>query len=264
MSAIAGPVRLIVHDAADGPTNMAIDEALLLSAGGSHPRPALRLYAFSPAAVSIGRFQSAADLRLEKLAEAGIGFVRRPTGGRAVLHDQELTYCFVMPRANGNPSDKRSLYKSLLPFLLKAVANLGLAAAVPAAAGGTSWNPDCFASSTPYEVETPGGGKLVGSAQAVTRTALLQHGSILLGGSARNLSHFLSAGDSFPDGQSRAADIESATGRKIGLAEAERTIAETASSFWRTYPDDLTAEERDCAKRLICDKYRTFNWSQGL
>jgi lipoate-protein ligase A len=88
--------RIINSPAADGATNMAIDEAILEAVRQGQSPPTLRLYSWQPACLSIGRFQRAArSADLDALATLGYGFVRRPTGGRAVLHDHELTYAVV-------------------------------------------------------------------------------------------------------------------------------------------------------------------------
>lgn len=92
--------RIINSPAADGATNMAIDEAILEAVRQGQSPPTLRLYSWQPACLSIGRFQRAArSADLDALATLGYGFVRRPTGGRAVLHDHELTYAVVAATA---------------------------------------------------------------------------------------------------------------------------------------------------------------------
>jgi len=88
-----GAFRLILQPPMEGRRNMAIDEALLLKASQGDIAPVLRLYGFSPPTLSLGRFQRLEGMiDREKIKMNGITLVRRPTGGQAVLHDQELTY----------------------------------------------------------------------------------------------------------------------------------------------------------------------------
>ena len=89
--------RLIESDALQGPMNMAIDEALLESVGAGRSLPVLRLYRWSPPCISIGYAQNGADVDHLTLNEHGWDWVRRPTGGRAILHTDELTYSVIAP-----------------------------------------------------------------------------------------------------------------------------------------------------------------------
>src|SRR5947207_8096194 len=84
--------RVIIQRAADGPTNMAIDEAIADSVAAGDVPPTLRFYAWEPACLSLGYTQPATDVDFERLASKGWGVVRRLTGGRAVLHIGELTF----------------------------------------------------------------------------------------------------------------------------------------------------------------------------
>lgn len=176
----------------DGPTNMAVDQALLdsVKAGGA---PALRLYRWSPATLSFGRNQPARGLYDVGAARVrGIGFVRRPTGGQAVLHDDELTYAVVAPvAALGRP---RSAYRRINAALVEGLRLLGLSSALaPATRPGLDWGAACFRAPAEGEVVARGR-KLVGSAQRTEARVILQHGSILLGGSQAAAETLLVAG----------------------------------------------------------------------
>jgi lipoyl(octanoyl) transferase len=183
--------RLVLGDGrglqpADGPSNMAIDAALLHSVrtGGA---PVVRLYRWSPACLSFGRNQPARGLYdLPAASRQGIDFVRRPTGGQAVLHDQELTYAVVAQVATiGRP---RGAYRRINDALVAGLRSLGLPAALaggsePAAAAmPVSWSEACFRRPAAGEVMV-GGRKVVGSAQRAESGVILQHGSLLVGGS---------------------------------------------------------------------------------
>lgn len=161
---------------------MALDHAMLEMVQPGRP-PALRLYRWSAPTISFGRNQVVRGLYdLDAARAAGIGFVRRPTGGLAVLHADELTYCVCAPvGAFGSP---RESFHAIHHMLARALGDVGVAATVAPPAR----SPDpadartpCFQAPLGGEVVV-GGKKLVGSAQRCERRLILQHGSILLGG----------------------------------------------------------------------------------
>lgn len=155
---------------------MARDHAL--ARGARAGEGVLRLYGWAPPTVSFGRNEPApAGFPRDPADRPGVDVVRRPTGGRAVLHHEELTYSVVVP---GRAVGARGLYRAVHEGLVAGLRSLGIPAEV--AAGGQVLRPDagpCFQVAAPGEI-TLGGRKLVGSAQARMDGALLQHGSILL------------------------------------------------------------------------------------
>ena len=177
--------RVIFDEGRSGAQNMAFDHALTTS-----PRRGegvLRLYSWTIPTVSFGRHEPASGVYDRSAASAsGIEFVRRPTGGRAVLHDAELTYAVVLPdRTYGGP---KGVYSKINEGLAHGLNQLGVDASV--AAGGVVLTPDagpCFQVPAPGEV-LAGGKKLVGSAQVRIGNSLLQHGSIILDGDQSELS----------------------------------------------------------------------------
>jgi len=170
--------RLILDEPLDGAENMAVDEAMLRAVEtGAVRTPTLRLYSWKGPVVSIGYRQSAA-----RLSGLGLPLVRRITGGRAVLHDMELTYSVVAGDScrifRGGIT---GAYSAISESIVAALGDAGVEAAFERAAGGRERDEReaCFYAPARYEV-CVGGRKLVGSAQRRFRNALLQHGSILL------------------------------------------------------------------------------------
>lgn len=174
--------RLLSTDAADGPANMALDEALMQRAAATGEW-ILRVYAWSAPTLSLGRNQRALEAYDPATLEShGVPVVRRPTGGRALLHDREVTYSVVAPLAAAGPL--RLAYGRINRLLLHALHSLGVDAAIVGAAQPYRVQPGaapCFDHPAPGEIVV-GGRKLVGSAQWRDEEALLQHGSILLDG----------------------------------------------------------------------------------
>jgi lipoate-protein ligase A len=170
--------RLLLDGPAPGPWNMGVDEALLASAAGQGG-VSLRLYAWSGPWLSLGYAQRVGPGRLRACAQAGVGLVRRATGGGAVLHGADLTYALAAP-CERVPGDLESSYGLLVEALLAALRGLGVPARRPGAREASPVGFDCFAAPVRADL-CAGGRKLAGSAQRRVRGALLQHGSLRLG-----------------------------------------------------------------------------------
>jgi lipoate-protein ligase A len=186
--------RLILEEEArSASANMAVDEAIAAATAQGHVPPTLRFYRWDPPAVSLGRHQKIRDVDEAKIAGQGFDLVRRTTGGRAILHIDELTYSAAAPagepRMAGGVMDA---YLRLSNGLLAGLESLGLAA--EKAAGSVRAGPDvsaaCFEVPSAYEI-TAGGRKLMGSAQSRRQGYVLQHGSLPLTGEITRLVDLL-------------------------------------------------------------------------
>ncbi|MEJ2472231.1 MAG: lipoate--protein ligase family protein [Desulfuromonadales bacterium] len=177
--------RLIHSGFQSGSMNMALDEALLTAVAAGQSPPVLRFYRWRPATVTLGYGQSVAtDIDLPACREAGLDVVRRLTGGRAVLHDQEVTYAVIAPWSS--PAFGHSVldcYRVIADVLLATLRQLGLPAAlVPGKPRGGPRNVAravCFSAPSQYELVIEGR-KVAGSAQKRQGEVFLQHGSIPL------------------------------------------------------------------------------------
>ena len=181
-------VLLILDDPAPGAENMRRDVALLRACAAGEIDGALRIYGFAPPCLSLGRLQPESDVDLAACARDGVDVVRRPSGGRAVLHDQEVTYALVCrtsdPAFGGHVLESCARIHTAVARGLKTL-EIDIAAHAPgadvrAAAIQAAASADCFAIPGAHELVDSSGRKLVGSAQARHRGALLQHGSVLL------------------------------------------------------------------------------------
>jgi len=167
-----------------GAANMAIDAGLLAEAARTG-RAFLRLYRFDPPCLSLGRNEPAAHYDRAAIAQRGLDVVRRPTGGRAVWHEHEVTYAVAAPIALFG--GLRNAYQAIHARLAEALRSLGVDATLalhhPPPSSTILHQPvSCFAVPAAGEILVAGR-KLVGSAQVRKRGAFLQHGSILLDGS---------------------------------------------------------------------------------
>ncbi len=158
---------------------MAIDSWLFEQhAQGLHP-PTLRFYTWQPIAISLGYHQRQFPDCWNQLTwnQHPIELVRRPTGGRAVLHEGDLTYAVVM---SGLPSNRMEAYRQICEFLIQGWRSLGVELCYGQAGRGYIRNPNCFGTATVADLILPDGAKLIGSAQLRRGDTVLQHGSIRL------------------------------------------------------------------------------------
>lgn len=179
------PWRLLVDAALPGAVNMARDVAMLEAAADGTGLPSLRLYGWNPPCLSLGRHQGVEAADLEFCRAEGIDVVRRPTGGRALLHHLELTYALAAPLGAGPlPRGLQEAYRAICGALVAALRSLGVAAELtPGEVNLELPSPrspvPCFEAPAGGEVVV-GGRKLVGSAMRAHGGAVLQHGAVLL------------------------------------------------------------------------------------
>ncbi len=174
-----------------GAWNMAVDEAIMAQVAGGLVPPTIRVYGWNPPALSLGYFQNRdREVDLAGCARKGFDCVRRPTGGRAVLHDREVTYAFIAPENHPLiPTGVIASYQVITRGILEGLRSLGVDAQMVTPSKpeskeestdfGTGTTAACFDAPSWYEVVVSGK-KLVGSAQVRRYGAVLQHGSILL------------------------------------------------------------------------------------
>ena len=254
----------------DGRWDMAVDEALAEAVGNGESQPVVRLYGFSPPTLSLGRFQKAKGLSSARLlAEDGVTLVRRPTGGHAVLHDDELTYSVALSKETGpligganSPgvgARKREVYLFIARVLLRGLANLGINGTINSAQRGDVHNPDCFASTGEYEVAGTGGKKLIGSAQMTTRRAILQHGSIPLQNPGQRVFRYLETAQ--PPADHPPSCLNEEIGRALSFEEVREAFARAFRDEIGARESQLSPAEVENAERIRRDKYETDAWN---
>ncbi len=228
-----------------GAKNMAFDVALatrLLEEPGPNT---VRLYGWSPPAISLGWNQSQEALDVARAQAAGIDVVRRPTGGRAILHSDEATYSVVMVTS---PKSVLEVYNRISQALVVGLRTLGVDAVLERSQvhfpseyrQGSSVA--CFSSSARHEI-TVGSRKLVGSAQRRYarpdgNEVVLQHGSILLGPDHRRIAEFLSARESrvaesvVQALRDHTTDLAEVLGRRVSFEETSRAVRSGFETTW--------------------------------
>lgn len=168
--------RVILDGPVDGDLNMALDRAVQLAHAAGDSPPTLRLYRWSRPTVTLGRFQSPDTVDRDACKALGVDIVRRFTGGRGVLHDDELTYSFVAGIADGVPRGVAASYRHLSAALVAAYRSLGVDARLTARPRGDAASASCYLHASHADLSL-GIAKLSGSAQVWHKETVLQHGS---------------------------------------------------------------------------------------
>ena len=216
-----------------GAWNMAVDCAIADAVAAGNQPPTLRLYGWQPHCLSLGYGQRLRDVARAALQDRGWDLVRRPTGGKAILHARELTYSLCLPLDHPLAAgDVIESYRRISVGLLRALNLLGAPASARhqgAEHSGAQAGPVCFELSSHYEI-TVAGRKLVGSAQLRRKGMLLQHGSLPLTGDVARICDVLV----FAAAEERAEQVERIRQRAITLADAigrEPSWREAAQAF---------------------------------
>lgn len=268
--------RLLVDAPAGGAWNMAVDEVLLEGVAAGAAMPTLRFYQWRPACLSLGYFQSYDVVDLDGCAALGVDVVRRPTGGRAILHDRELTYSVALPASVlGHDGGVLPSYYRLSLALQDGLRRLGVPATLApesAASGPTVHGPVCFDRPSAHEILLEGR-KLVGSAQMRRGGGILQHGSILIESRINKLTKCLrlphnSAASTAPDGSARIEAGVACLG-EVGVTDPAQIAGAIAQAFTARFgvslaETPLRADELAAARSLTASKYQSAGWTEGL
>lgn len=267
--------RLILSPPERGPLNMAIDEAILEATGCGEVSPTLRLYSWAIPCLSLGYSQPFDDVDSASLQKKGWDVVRRPTGGRAILHTDELTYAIIgnqnEPILTGSVLDT---YQRIAQVLLEFLSALGIYAQSSDVLdenqnNNSSHDPVCFEIPSNYEITTRGK-KIIGSAQARRRDGVLQHGTFPLKGDLTRITDVLS----FPTQDERSSAAKSLLNHATTL---QNIVGYTlpwqsaANAFITAFQDvlkldlersALTPKESKLATELLENKYHNLAWTQ--
>ncbi|MBI5964836.1 MAG: lipoate--protein ligase family protein [Chloroflexi bacterium] len=278
--------RLLYTPPSTGAWNMAVDESILEHIYRGESMPTLRLYSWNPPCLSLGHAQSFADVDMERVNAHGWEVVRRVTGGRAILHTDELTYSVTgsaeEPVLAGGVLES---YNRLAQALMFAMRELGLPVEIKEDAGltfgvtsqnqsshagsVTYQNPVCFEVPSTYEI-TVDGKKLIGSAQARKKEGVLQHGSLPLTGDLTRICEALIFKDESARENAaqrllaRATTVESVIGVETDWETAAQSFvkgfeAQLGIHFQR---GELSQSESERAEELVKEKYANPAWTE--
>ena len=276
--------RLIRDSYHNGFMNMAIDEAIMIAHRGGLVPPTIRFYQWSPPAVSLGYFQDLEkEIDIAACHNLGIDIVRRPTGGKAVLHDKELTYSFIIRENHSIVNDSiLETYKKISGGIIRGLSYLGIKSELVPLRGKLENNllgrsdktrihhldfkSICFSIPSQYEVQVKGK-KIVGSAQVRKRGVVLQHGSLLIKLEKDKLFPIFN----FPSVQIKdrlkfkfnATSLEEILKRKINFSELSEILPQGFEEEFgvRLVESKLTSQEEKISKDLLENKYSTYEWN---
>jgi lipoyl(octanoyl) transferase len=261
------PWRLLPSGSATGAWNMAVDEALLEGVAAGTAPPTLRFYRWAPPCLSLGYFQPFDVIDVAACQAHGVDIVRRPTGGRAILHEAEVTYSVTMPASLlGRERGILPAYDRISRALQAGLRLLGVhtTRAPVLERSIVEQGPVCFDRPSAHEILL-NGRKLVGSAQVRRGSALLQHGSIVIEPTIDALMACLR----FPAVPAPGGLRESMAGlAEVGVADADDiALAVSQAVAWEfeasLIPGGLAPHEVAAAERLMASRYRSSDWTQG-
>ncbi len=255
--------------------NMALDEAIMEGVIQGQSQPTIRFYDWDPPTLSCGYNQSAEkEVNMELVKATGVGFVRRPTGGRLVFHKEEITYSVISPlteKLAGNVTDSYAQISLALEkgFQLMHVAVELEKGSLSTDSQRAEANP-CFSSTSRYELHYQQK-KIVGSAQMRKETALLQHGSILLNYDQSIVVDYLP--NLSEEQRAKLKDylrrktisINQILTSKIGYQEAVENFIEGFKIVWNDadfeFCDQISEFEEENLEKIKLSKYSTTEWN---
>ncbi|MBN1220263.1 MAG: lipoate--protein ligase family protein [Anaerolineae bacterium] len=271
--------RLLITPPLDGATNMAIDEAILYVLAGGHGIPTIRFFQWEPPCLSLGYNQHWSDVNEAACQQLGYTWTRRPTGGKAILHTDEITYSLIIPQAD--PRIQGGIiesYRILSLGLLRGLEKLGVQAGqarredvrAQRKAIRTESGPVCFDTPSHYEI-TWKGKKLIGSAQLRRKQIVLQHGTLPLHGNLNRIletltlsgTEYVQQAELLPH---RATTLEQVLGKALSFPEVAPALAagfaEQLNLTLAQMP--LTDREQTLANELRAEQYANDRWNKRV
>ena len=246
--------RLLLTGASDAFTNMAIDRAVLVANSEGKVPPTVRFYAWEPAAISIGYFQSLEDeIDIGNCRQLGVDYVRRITGGGAVFHDDELTYSIIIPESHPQiPKNILDSYGRICGAVLKGLGNLGIESEYK-----------------PINDIITGGKKISGSAQTRKMKTVLQHGTVIMDVDVDKMFSILKV----PNEKIKDKLISNVKDRVTSIKHilgAETSFDDVAVAMKKGFEEEfdveliegvLTQEEKELAKKFEKECFSAKEWN---
>ncbi len=257
--------RLIFDAPCEGATNMAYDEAVSRAVAAGAQLPTVRFYAWQPPCISLGQAQRTRSVDLAACQADGVGVVRRPTGGLAILHTDEFTYSISLPI--GHPiaeGDVMTSYRRIAEAIVAALKRMGVsdANADRVAKEDKAKGPVCFEAPSDYEV-VGGGKKLVGSAQWRRVDGVLQHGSLPLRGDIARICKYLVGAPAPEEVRAHAGTLGEVLGREVPWEEVAAAWRDAFAGVLDIdfQPGALSEPELLAAQELLAARYANDGWT---
>ncbi len=258
--------RIILDGFLDGATNMARDEAISRAVSAGEQNPTLRLYGWMPPSISLGQSQRIRTVDEQACRAGGVDVVRRPTGGLAILHTDELTYSLSLPIHHPiAEGDVMTSYRRIAGAIIATLQRLGVsdANADTVAKEDKAKGPVCFEAPSDYEV-IGGGKKLVGSAQWRRVDGVLQHGSLPLTGDIARICTYLIGAPAAENVRAHAGTLSEVLHRTVSWDEAAHAwqcaFAETLDIHFEA--GMLSDSELTSSSELRSSRYGNDAWTR--
>ncbi len=249
--------------------NMAIDESIFHETIKNRKHPTIRFYSSYPAAVSIGYFQDMRkEVNIEKCRSAGVDVVRRITGGKAVFHCNEITYCVVAgDQGKIFPSDISGTYKVISKCIARGLAYLGISANLAEGArvgSGEELKSCCFSIPSKNELLVEGR-KICGSAQVRRKGGFLQHGSLLLAFDPRETASLLLPARTPEQLEKLRETVTAVNEELVSPIDVQKICSQLKKGFTDELGVELVEETLTLAeetlKNELMKKYIDMNWN---
>lgn len=247
-------IRLLLTEFNTGSWNMAVDEAVLEAVAEGKQLPTLRLYGWSPSAVTIGYFQSLdEEIDSEVCKKDGVPVIRRITGGGAVYHDKEITYSFIIPENHGLiVKDILASYKQISQGVIEGLKEFGLDVQF-----------------VPLNDLIISDKKVSGNAQTRKQKIILQHGTLLLDVDVRKMFSLLKVSDEkirdkmITNVEERVTSLKQQLGKEVSFAAVQAALIQGFSSALDVefVPSVLSSEEQKRALEIQQEKYANEQWN---
>ncbi len=231
---------------------MACDEYFLGLADKGIIDCAVRFFTWSPVSISLGYYQKSKDFDMEKINSDNILLVRRITGGNAIFHKNDFTYSAILKMGIKGLDNKRDFYDFLANVLKKSLLSLNIDCKINDKISIAEKNPDCFYSPSQYEIVDKNGKKLVGSAQKISKNAMLQHGSFFYDYNPEIIKKYLK-NENFKDKKSN-------DNPKLDLKEIKKAFFSAFKKEFELSDYKLTKEDESEIIKIANDKYSKDAW----
>jgi len=216
----------------------------------------LRFFTWMPSAISIGYYQKTRYFDLDKLKESGIKVVRRITGGNAIFHKGDFTYSIILKNDNNGISAKKEFYHMLAKILKDSLSSLGVESFINEKLNIKNTTPNCFSSTSQYEIVDDCGFKLIGSAQKITKEFILQHGSFFYNDNFNQISDYI-----LLDRLDDVKNNKNPNKYKFEVSEIERVFLKEFVKNFNLINYELSENDIKNIELLIESKYSKDVWN---
>jgi len=232
--------------------NMAMDDYFLNCVESGKFNGVLRFYTWKPASISLGYYQKTSNFNLDLIKNDNIEVVRRISGGNAIFHCNDFTYSLILKKDIYDIGTKKDYYFFIANILKKACENIGFNCTVKEELDILKNDPDCFFSTSQYEIVDSNGAKIIGSAQKMLKNSFLQHGSFFYNYNSSMILKYLNNKD---------IQIEIEAQKTISLDEIKLSFKNNFLEYFLLKEYFISQEEQKEIENIVNNKYSKKEWN---